>query len=46
MPSSASSKREHKRVKMWGKKNKKLRNKNPYGEENGAVAYVAYSTNR
>lgn len=41
-----STKREHKRTKMWGKKNKKLRNKNPYDEENGAVSYTAYSTNR
>ena len=31
---------------MWGKKNKKLRNKNPYDEESGAVSYTAYSTNR
>lgn len=39
-------KREHKRTKMWGKKNKKLRNRNPYDEENGVVSYTAYSTNR
>ena len=39
-------KREHKRLKHWGKKNKKLRDKNPYGEDNGVVSYVAYSTNR
>lgn len=38
--------REHKRLKHWGKKGKKLRDKNPYGEENGVVSYVAYSTNR
>ena len=38
--------REHKRLKNWGKKNKKLRDKNPYGEENGVASYVAYSTNR
>lgn len=38
--------REHKRMKHWGKKNKKLRNKNPYGDDNGAISYVAYSTNR
>ena len=39
-------KREHKRLKHWGKKNKKLRDKNPYGEENGVLSYIAYSTNR
>lgn len=39
-------KREHKRVKRWGKKQRALRDKNPYGEENGVVSYVAYSTNR
>lgn len=39
-------KREHKKLKHWGKKNKKLRNKNPYNEENGLVSFVAYSTNR
>jgi hypothetical protein len=38
--------REHKRLKHWGKKNKKLRDKNPYGEENGVISYTAYSTNR
>jgi hypothetical protein len=39
-------KREHKRLRHWGKKNKKLRDKDPYGEENGVISYVAYSTNR
>jgi hypothetical protein len=39
-------KREHKRLKHWGKKNKKLRDKNPYGEDNGVISYEAYSTNR
>ena len=38
--------RDHKRLKRWGKKNKKLRNKTPYGEENGTVAYSAFTTNR
>jgi len=38
-------KREHKKIKHWGKKNKKLRDKNPYGEENGKVAY-ALTTSR
>lgn len=42
----ALNKREHKRLKHWGKKNKKLRDKNPYGEDNGVVSYIAYSTNR
>jgi len=41
-----TEKREHKRLKHWGKKNKKLRDKNPYSEENGVISYVAYSTNR
>ena len=41
-----ATKREHKRLKHWGKKNRKLRDKNPYGEDNGVVSYVAYSTNR
>jgi hypothetical protein len=41
----AAQTREHKRLKQWGKKNKKLRNKNPYGEDD-PVSYVAYSTNR
>lgn len=38
--------REHKRLKHWGKKNKKLRDKNPYSEENGVISYVAFTTNR
>ena len=38
-------KREHKKIKHWGKKNKKLRDKNPYGEENGKVSY-ALTTSR
>ncbi len=42
----SSTKREHKRLKHWGKKNKKLRDKDPYGEANGVVSYVAYTTNR
>lgn len=37
--------REHKRLKQWGKKNKKLRNKTPYAEDN-PTSFVAYSTNR
>jgi hypothetical protein len=39
-------KREHKRLKHWGKKNKKLRDKNPYGEDHGTEAYVIYSNTR
>jgi hypothetical protein len=42
----ASTRREHKRLKTWGKKNRKLRNKDPYGEEMGVNSLVAYSTNR
>lgn len=42
-----STKREHKRLKHWGKKNKKLRDKDPYGDkETGYVSYTAYTTNR
>eukprot|EP01038_Epipyxis_sp_PR26KG_P004764 gene4764-6682_t len=44
--SLTAAKREHKRLKHWGKKNKKLRDKNPYGESNGVISYSAYSTNR
>ncbi len=43
---AASVTREHKRLKHWGKKNKKLRDKTPYAEENGLVPMVAYSMNR
>jgi large subunit GTPase 1 len=43
---SSKPKRDHKRLKTWGKKNKKLRDKNPYGEENGKMSFVALSTNR
>jgi len=35
--------REHKRLKTWGKKNRKLRSKDPYSDVNNLVAY---STNR
>ncbi len=42
----SSTKREHKRLKHWGKKNRKLRDKDPYGEDNGVISYVAYTTNR
>jgi hypothetical protein len=39
-------KREHKRLKTWGKKGKKLRDKTPYSEENGKLSYIAHTTNR
>jgi len=42
----SSSKREHKRLKQWGKKGKKLRDKDPYGEDSGVISYVAHTTNR
>lgn len=42
----SKSTRDHKRLKRWGKKNKKLRDKEPYGEKNGTIAYVALTTNR
>lgn len=42
----SSMRREHKRLKHWGKKNRKLRDKDPYGEDNGVISYVAYTTNR
>ena len=38
--------RDHKRLKRWGKKNKKLRNKTPYGEDSGTVSLNAFTTNR
>jgi large subunit GTPase 1 len=39
-------KRDHKKLKHWGKKNRKLKDKNPYGEENGSVSYQAFTKNR
>ena len=39
-------KREHKKLQHWGKKNRKNRDKTPYGEDNGVVSYSAYSTSR
>lgn len=38
--------RQHKRAKRWGKKQRKLRDPNPYSEENGTISYVAHTTNR
>jgi len=37
-------KREHKRLKHWGKKNRKLRDKNPYDDSKGV--YIVHTTNR
>lgn len=42
----APQKREHKRLKTWGKKGRKLRNKDPYGEDASPEAYMAFYTNR
>lgn len=40
--------REHKRLKRWGKKNKKLRSKTPYADDSvgGTASFAVYSTNR
>jgi ribosome biogenesis GTPase A len=38
------TKREHKRLKHWGKKNRKLRDKNPYDDDKGV--YIVHTTNR
>jgi hypothetical protein len=40
--------REHKRLKRWGKKNKKLRSKTPYADDTvgGTTNFAVYSTNR
>jgi len=43
LTSSGKPKRDHKRLKTWGKKNRKLRNNDPYADVN---SLVAYSTNR
>jgi large subunit GTPase 1 len=42
----STQKREHKRLKHWGKKNKKLRDKDPYGESHGTEAFIANIRNR
>jgi hypothetical protein len=39
-------KREHKRLKHWGKKNRKLRDKTPYGDEHGTSSFIATIRNR
>lgn len=41
-----NTKREHKKIKKWGKKNRKLREKTPYAEENGTISYAAFTMNR
>jgi large subunit GTPase 1 len=41
-----SQKREHKKLKHWGKKNRKLRDKNPYGEVDEIKAFTVHITNR
>ena len=38
-----NGKREHKRLKNWGKKGKKLRDKDPYGEGNFAIFSIFYT---
>jgi len=43
---STTARREHKRLPHWGKKNRKLRNKNPYGEDTGPTSFIMYSRNR
>mmetsp|Transcript_21545 Transcript_21545/g.31305 ORF Transcript_21545/g.31305 Transcript_21545/m.31305 type:complete len:753 (-) Transcript_21545:167-2425(-) len=44
---STSTGREHKRLKHWGKKNRKLRQKNPYGEDDSTgISYTVHTTNR
>ena len=44
--SPGKEKRDHKKKQKWGKKGKKLRDKDPYSEMNGPQSFVAYSTNR
>lgn len=39
-------KREHKRLKHWGKKNRKLRDKNPYGQVDEVKSFTVHITNR
>ena len=46
--SEEAPRRKHrsKRRDVWGKKSRKLRDKDPYAVENGTINYVAYTTNR
>lgn len=47
MGSGGKPKREHKKLKHWGKKNRKLREKNPYDESDGVKAsYTLHTMNR
>lgn len=39
-------KREHKKLKHWGKKNRKLRDKNPYGDNTQIKSFTVHTTNR
>lgn len=39
-------KREHKKLKHWGKKNRKLRDKNPYGDVDELKEFNVHITNR
>lgn len=47
---AASGRREHKKMNKWGKKNKKMRQRDPYGDSavasGGLVHMQAFSTNR
>lgn len=40
------AKRDHKRLKHWGKKNRKLRDKTPYSEDNGTANFIMHVKNR
>eukprot|EP01033_Poteriospumella_lacustris_P017485 gene17485-12505_t len=44
--SGARVKREHKRTKRWGKKDRKLRDKDPYREDVGPASYIVHFKNR
>lgn len=39
-------KRDHKRGKRWGKKSRKLRDKDPYREDMGPASYIVHFKNR
>jgi hypothetical protein len=40
------TKREHKRSKRWGKKGRKLRDKDPYRDDIGPLGYNVHFKNR
>jgi large subunit GTPase 1 len=44
--SDGRAKREHKRAKRWGKKQRKLRDKDPYREDIGPASYMVHFKNR